>query len=176
MSYCRNGRRAANTRSTSAPAFWAPSTIRWPFRIRRAKTFEVADLSLPKSVSEQAVHSRQEFLRRRGSALSQAVPERRARQHGRFTRAGMEDAAEPDRSECIRSVQGAGQAARPVTGAMPSGKARCLRGGWSRPEPVSLPPPDSTATPGTHTQRTTKDIATVCARRSTARCPFCSMI
>ena len=59
----RTGRRAASTRSISARASSVPISTRWPFPIRAAGTFEVADLTLPKSVSETAVHSRQEFLK-----------------------------------------------------------------------------------------------------------------
>ena len=50
---------------------WARITIRWRYPDPEPEELRVADLTLPKSVSEHAVHSRQDFSEVCGSALSE---------------------------------------------------------------------------------------------------------
>ena len=117
------------------------------------KDFRVADLSLPKSVSEQAVHSRQAFLKVVDQRYRDAVRRRRTRQHGWLHGAGLEDDAESGGARGVRSWQRTRQAARSLRTRFgrPERAAGPAAGG-SRAR-ASSPRRDSTAIPGTRTAK-----------------------
>ena len=140
------------------------------------KDFQVADLSLPKSVSEQAVAQpagvSQSWWTSATATLYKGAEH--ANMDG-FTAQAWKMLLNPAvqmPSICRRSRTSCGT----NTAGTRSDRARCWRAGWWNPERVSSPPPDFTAIPGTPTPRTMKGIATGYARRSTARSPLCSMI
>jgi hypothetical protein len=139
----------------------------------KRKNFRVADLSLPKSVSEKAVESRQEFLKvvdRRYRSPHVLEPNTPIWITSSCPGVAAADAAVRDAFGLSKEPEGA-----PVpAGAMEV--AHCPLAAWWKLERTSSPPPVFTPIHGTRTAPTIKDTATAWHPRSTALFPFFSKI